>query len=261
MDEGILRNFFPQEDRKENILPKKLICLEEVTSTNDVAREKIKEGVSSGTIIIANSQSKGRGRLDRSWVSMPDMGVYMSAILQDKEYVSSLNITQFCGVSLSRSIGENYKIPVKIRWPNDLVIEHKKLGGILVETQTDKQGKNYYIIGVGINVNYKESDLPSNSTSLFAIDEKRRVSFEVAGVILLKLNDDLLKLRNNTEEITPKIIEAFSDFLKKRVEIELLNGKVLEGVVSGFDTEGALLLRLDTGFIQAVDSREVAKLV
>ncbi|MFH1709858.1 MAG: biotin--[acetyl-CoA-carboxylase] ligase [bacterium] len=142
---------------KTRTVGKKILLMEEVSSTNDEMRRLAGLGAKEGTVVIAASQAKGKGRLDRRWIS-PYGGIYLSIIL--KPYVSPSKfpiITLLSAVAVVRTIRGLTKLDTSVKWPNDIVIKGKKIGGILCEAV-----KNVIIIGIGINLNTNLSIFPSS---------------------------------------------------------------------------------------------------
>ena len=132
----------------------------EVTSTNDVAKELAIKGAKEGTIVIAESQSCGKGRLGRKWVS-PEGGIWFSIILRPKvDPEDALKLTLMAAAVVAKVINDMFKLKAEIKWPNDIIIDGKKLCGILTE-MTTKGGKvDFVVVGVGINGNINLDSFP-----------------------------------------------------------------------------------------------------
>lgn len=154
------------------IIGKNIIQLTETDSTNEEARRLIRKGAGEGTVIIAGRQSSGRGKPGKSWLS-PKGGLYLSAIAAPRINPRSLAPITMIGALAGRAaIIAATGLPVVIKWPNDLLIRGKKVGGVLVERVASGQ----LIIGLGINVNLGKKDLPAAlpATSLL-IETKKKV--------------------------------------------------------------------------------------
>ena len=142
---------------RTRIVGKRILFLEEVDSTNFEARRLAKLGEKEGTVVIAGSQLKGKGRFDRRWISPPG-GIYLSIIL--KPYISSSKLpilTLLSAVAVVRTIRGLTKLDASVKWPNDIEISGKKVGGILCEAV-----KNTIIVGIGVNLNDNLSLIPSS---------------------------------------------------------------------------------------------------
>ncbi len=148
---------------------KKIIYKDEVTSTNDIAKDIAKRTDSHGSIIIAQRQTKARGRLGRTWDSNNDDGVWMSVILTPSFNPFILQkITLIMAVSIWQTLSKIAGVDCQIKWPNDILLDSKKICGILCESQFMGTKSKYVIAGVGININQNlfEDDLQKSAISL-----------------------------------------------------------------------------------------------
>lgn len=244
-------------DLKTKIIGKRILFIEEVGSTNDEARHLVSQGEREGTVIIAGSQLKGRGRLGRRWVSPPG-GIYLSVIL--KPYISAAKlpiITIFASVAVVRTIRGLAKLDASVKWPNDIVISGKKVGGILCEAT-----KRNIIIGIGVNLNTNLSILPKplkkQATSV-KFESGINVSRDKVIKILLeeldKLYRDFLSRRHND------ILAEWSSScqtLGSRIKIELTKGEV-RGIAESVGGRGELIVRCYDGKIRKVFPEDVIK--
>jgi BirA family biotin operon repressor/biotin-[acetyl-CoA-carboxylase] ligase len=134
-----------------------------IDSTNTRAATLSREGAKEGTIVFARQQTAGRGRLGRQWLSPPDSGLYMSLLLRPKQDVGDLPvITLGIGVAAARAIFAITGLQVGLKWVNDLILDGKKLGGILAEMPSGDRTQPVLIIGIGINTRFKPDDLPED---------------------------------------------------------------------------------------------------
>lgn len=126
----------------------------EVVSTNLIAKDKAREGAPEGTLIIADAQTGGKGRLGKGWESPAGVGVWMSMIARPKIPPQDVSvITLVTGLAICKAIREATSLPAYIKWPNDIVVNGKKVCGILTEMSAEMDQVNYVIIGIGVNVN------------------------------------------------------------------------------------------------------------
>jgi BirA family transcriptional regulator, biotin operon repressor / biotin---[acetyl-CoA-carboxylase] ligase len=158
-------------DLKTTVMGRSIVYRQQVTSTQDVAERYARKGAKEGTLIITESQTKGRGRMGRVWSSPPEGGIYWSLILRPNlKPANIIQIPLVVGVALAKTITKVTKLPAKIKWPNDILIGKKKVAGILTETNCELDKVNYVIPGIGVNVNTRISLLPNevraNATSL-----------------------------------------------------------------------------------------------
>ena len=143
------------------IIGREILFYETVDSTSTLASELAEKGVAEGAVVISDSQIRGRGRLGRAWVSPPGVNVYMSVVLRpDVEHRDATLLTIMASVGCTAALRKATGLDIKIKWPNDLVISEKKLGGILIETRVAHGTIEYAIAGIGINVNMDSDVLP-----------------------------------------------------------------------------------------------------
>lgn len=139
-----------------------------LSSTNEYLKRLAKSGAPEGTVIIAEEQTAGRGRLGRSWAS-PKGGAWFSVLLRPPIPVEQAGcISILIAVSLAKALRERWGVLVGVKWPNDLYVNNKKLGGILVELSSQGQQIEWLIVGIGINVNNElphETRVPATSLS------------------------------------------------------------------------------------------------
>ena len=131
-----------------------VVFLEETTSTNEDARRLAEEGAPQGTLVVAESQTSGRGRLGRAWTSPKKEGIWMSLILRpDVQPVEASCLTLLAGLSICQGIQDETGLEAGIKWPNDVMVQGKKAVGILTEMRAEMEKIEYVIVGIGINVN------------------------------------------------------------------------------------------------------------
>lgn len=143
--DGLKTSFMGQKD---------IWYFDEIDSTNLKAKELASAGATEGTVVLAESQTMGRGRKGRCWSSPVGTGVYISLILRpDFPPDKATQLTFVTAVAAARAVKKVADVDVKIKWPNDLLIEKRKLAGILTEISTDTESINYAVVGLGININ------------------------------------------------------------------------------------------------------------
>lgn len=166
---------------------KNVIVYDETDSTNNRAKDFGKKGCVDGTLVISDCQTAGRGRIGRSFSSPFGDGIYMSLLLKpdiDESHISE--ITLLSALAISRALDKYHKIKTNIKWPNDLLINGKKITGILTEKCED-----FIVIGIGINVNNKNFDkeLSDIATSLYLETGKEYIREEIIEHIMSEFND------------------------------------------------------------------------
>jgi len=240
-----------------SIIGRKIYYFDELGSTMDKAMELGIKGCPEGTIVLTEAQSKGRGRLGRSWSSPKYKGLYFSLILRPDILPSEAPIfTLLAAVSVCEAIEHTAHINTQIKWPNDIMLDHKKLGGILTELNAEMDDVRFIIIGAGINVNNDKKSLIPSAISLkeHAGDDINRVS--LLQDILHSVERNYLILKKTGPR---KIIDRWKDFnttLHRRVKIES-HSRITEGEAVDIDKDGGLLVRKDSGVIAKVTSGDV----
>jgi len=251
---------FPQEvdcGLGTRFIGKRIHYQEKVSSTMDVALELGMQGLPEGTLVLTETQDKGRGRLGRSWSSPKYKGIYLSLILRPKiSPLQSPILTILCAVSLCEAIKKITQIDSQIKWPNDILIDNKKVAGILTELNAEMDQVRFLVIGIGMNVNSDKKDLLSGATSLKEEKNETINRIEMLQEILRKIEANYLLFQENGKA---KIIEKWREYnltLGKRVKI-ISHREHLEGQAVDIDSDGALLVRKDSGVVQKITSGDV----
>ena len=140
----------------------RLVYLSTCSSTNDVLKAMAEAGASEGTVLVAGEQTRGKGRRGRSFASAAGKGVYLSALLRPELPMEALMpLTGFTAAAMSRAVLRVADVRPQIKWVNDLVLNGKKLCGILTESAFSANGQpGYIVVGIGLNVNYDPDDFP-----------------------------------------------------------------------------------------------------
>lgn len=242
-----------------NFIGKEIYYFREVDSTNEVAKKLAEEGAPEGTVVIAERQLKGKGRRGKQWVS-PLGGAWMSIILRpDTPPMNAPQLTFTAGVAAAKTIKEEYGLEVGIKWPNDILIEDKKVCGILTEISTEKDSIDYIIAGIGIDANVDIDSLPpelrDHTTSL-----KSELEMEISRMLLvrkfLENFEDMYNLYNqgNFKKILQKW-RKYSTTIGSNVEI-IKGTEIIKGEAVGVNKEGALIIELRDGTLRKVISGE-----
>jgi BirA family transcriptional regulator, biotin operon repressor / biotin---[acetyl-CoA-carboxylase] ligase len=236
----------------------------ELTSTNNYARELAENGAEEGEVVIAESQTQGRGRLGRRWESPPLANLYFSVILRPAlPPAHAPQITLMAAVALAETVAPLIPQAPTIKWPNDILVEGKKLAGVLTEAACGSEHIEYVILGIGINVNYRIDSMPpeirQRATSIADLTQ-REVDRE--GV-LLRLIQALDRCYGELEEAGFETLrprwEAYFSLRGRRVRVELLD-QVLIGRARGIERDGALILEDEHGDLQNIYAGDVIPL-
>src|SRR5688572_20183178 len=233
----------------------------EIGSTNTYARRLAEQGAREGELVIADSQTDGRGRLGRRWVSPSNLNLYFSVILRPKlPPARAPQITLMAAVALAETLQFFLPVPPAIKWPNDITVNGKKLAGILTEMSCGTNAVDFVILGIGVNVNYPVDLMPEEirqrATSVL-VERQSKVSRED---LLWRLIQDLDRCYGELEVngFAPLATrwEAYFGWRGQRMRIELLD-QVAFGIARGIDHDGALLLEDDHGRLQRVIAGDV----
>ena len=240
-----------------------------VKSTNDLAREMAEAGALEGTLVIAEEQTKGRGRFQRSWYSPTGLGIYMSLILRPNfapEKAPALSIV--AAFSLATTIGSWLPGRVMIKWPNDILLGRKnsrrvrKTAGILTELSADKDKINYVIVGVGINVNQTAPEFPDElkkqATSIRRALRRKLSRVELLQVFLLNLEKNYqVYVKHGLKPMSSRLCKL--SYLISR-EVRVQTGRnIIEGTAIDIDQNGRLIVETATGAV-SINAGEVTVL-
>ncbi|MEW9078881.1 biotin--[acetyl-CoA-carboxylase] ligase [Terrisporobacter glycolicus] len=243
---------------KTEFIGKNIIHLESVDSTNDYLK-KIGNDVQDGTVVISEEQTKGKGRLGRNWQSKSKEGIWMSIILKPEiiPYKAPF-ITLIAGAAIVKALN-NLQVSANIKWPNDIIINNKKVSGILTELSAEIERINYVVVGIGMNVKSLDFDkeLEEKATSLYK--ENYHLSrVEIVSQVLYEfenLYNDYIK--NDYKEEILKICKEYSAILNKDVYIIKDDEKELVKCIDISDN-GNLIVMDDKDNIQEILSGEVS---
>ena len=243
-------------DLNTKILGKEIISYKTVDSTNDKAYRLAEEGAKEGTVVIAEEQTKGKGRLGRKW-SSPKGGIYLSLILRPKFMPTEVSkLTLVAAVSVAQAIKDTTGLRVSIKWPNDVLIGKNKLCGILTELKAEQDATSFVVLGIGMNINTKVSSLPKNSTSISRELGKNFSKVEIAKALLKNIESHYKQFKDGGFKDIIKEWKDLSAVLGKRVKVQGKTGAI-EGQAIDVDEGGALVVRLDNGFTERILAGDV----
>ena len=231
----------------------------ETDSTNLWIKRLAKEGASEGTLALAEFQSAGRGRLGRSWEVPEGTSVMMSILLRPKfepQYAPTLTLVM--GMAVAKAV-KNLGFDVSIKWPNDVVVSHKKICGILTEMGVRDGKIDYAVIGVGINVNIKEfpEEMADKATSLYLESGKEFDRSQIPGLVMEAFEKYYEKFAA-TCDLSGLKEEYESILANYNQPVRVLAKEPYEGVARGITDGGELLVEKTDGMIVAVSAGEVS---
>ncbi|PSL06259.1 biotin--[acetyl-CoA-carboxylase] ligase [Cecembia rubra] len=238
-------------------LGKDIHFLTECHSTNDLALEKIRNReVAEGSIVIADSQTKGRGQRGNRWWSEPNKNLTFSLVLQpfflDPSEQFELNIAVSLAVSETLS---DYVKGIKLKWPNDILHEEKgKIGGILIENILNHKGIEYSVVGIGLNINQSISEIPF-ATSFFNLTAKEWDRWEIFKLLISKMEKYYILLKKGEKN---QLRRRYVENLYRINEIaEYDDGEVFEGEITGIEQSGKLIIKKSDGSLNYYGFKEV----
>jgi len=236
-----------------------------VSSTNELAMSlAIKNGQQLNTVIIANSQEKGKGRLGRQWISPPGKNIYMSVAFNPMLATRDATmLTLLAAVACAHAIKKISGLPVRIKWPNDLVLSGKKLGGILTEIRADIDKINLAVIGIGINVNMEGQDFTDEirpiATSVIEESGQYCSRNELITEVLRKFEYFYSILINQGKYPLLNEWKILSSTLGKSVKV-VIGDETLIGLAEDIDDNGMLVLKLDSGLRRQISAGDITLL-
>ncbi len=248
----------------------RILVFETTSSTNDVAERLASQGHAAGLVVFAEAQTAGRGRQGRSWISPPRKGLWFTVLLRSALRTETASrLTVMAGVAAVTSLRRMTGLPLRIKWPNDILCRGRKIAGILAELSVGPDralppGRAllcHALIGIGIDVNLERSDFPESlrdmATSL-KLEAGRSFHRPTLAADLLDEIERCEELMS--DESFPRLVERWvesDDTLGRQISIATMGGHRLHGLAMNLDHDGALLLRTDDGRVQRVVAGDV----
>jgi BirA family biotin operon repressor/biotin-[acetyl-CoA-carboxylase] ligase len=240
-----------KENLQTVLLGKEIHSYKVLKSTNELAYRLAQDQTPEGTLVISEHQTQGRGRMGREWFSPPEVGLWMSLILRPQIPPSRAPGISICaGLALAQSVKELTGMDAKIKWPNDCVINGKKVAGILLELSAELDKIDFVILGVGVNVNQNKKNFPKSlirkATSL-----KIELGEPISRLMFLKLflknfENIYLEFKKNGLTRLRLEINRLSFLLGKKIKVRL-GRKILKGEAKDVNEEGSLIVKTRKG--------------
>jgi len=235
--------------------------LDRADSTNAVLAKLAARGAPDGTVVVAEQQGAGRGRMARGWHSPPGVGLYCSILLRPRVEVARVtSLPLVAGLAVADAVAPHLPVasPPAVKWPNDIWAGGKKLCGILCELEAETDGVHHVIVGIGLNVNFTARDFPPDlrrtATSLRLAGGGVVSRPGLLAALLLRLETDVDQWqREGLAPFLPRL-RACDALAGRTVTIDRVSGEPLTGVADGVYADGALRLRLPDGREEAVYS-------
>lgn len=232
----------------------------EVTSTNTLLKERAEKGAPHGMVIAAGNQTAGKGRLGRKWSSAPYSGIWYSLLLRP-EFPPQMAgvITLTAAVSVVQALAK-FQVPAKIKWPNDILLNGKKLCGILSEMRGDIDAIQWIVVGIGVNLTATEETMPEEirnvATSLVMSGYGNISQNQLAAEILNAMEENYNLL---CQEGFVQLREQWllhGAYLNEQISVSTIRGQK-EGIFRGIDEDGCLLMETATGTIERIAAGDV----
>ena len=241
------------------IIGKNLTVLDSVNSTNDYLKKLGNGGCENGTVVAAREQTRGKGRLGRTWQSKKDDGIAFSVLLRPNVAPSEVSaITPLAGLAVCKAIREYTRLDCVIKWPNDIIVGRKKLVGILTEMSAEFDAIEYVITGIGINVDHTSfpEEIAFKATSLLLETGRHIDKNEFLACVLEHLENEFVK---NNLELTPTALSEYTDLcatVGRSVTFQRGTRRI-SGMAVGVSEHGELKVMMSDGTICLVNSGEV----
>lgn len=231
------------------IMGREVHCYEELGSTNDQGRMLAEQGAPDGTLVIAEMQNAGKGRMGRKFFAPPGSGIWMSLILKpDIPPVDASMITLIGAMAVQKTL-KSFNLDSGIKWPNDLVIDRKKVTGILTEMSAGPDQVNYIVIGIGINVNMKSfpEELKENAISMAMASGKNYHRAEIIQQVMKNFEDTYrIFLKEGSLAFLQNDYNESLVHMNKEISVHEIR-RVWKGISLGIDERGELIVSTEDG--------------
>jgi len=233
---------------RTDLIGRSMVYFSSIGSTNDLLKELAAQGAPEGTLVIADEQTAGKGRLGRKWLAPPGTSILLSLLFHpDFAPHRAPRLTMICSLAIADAIEGLTGLPVGLKWPNDVFVRGKKVGGILTESGTTGGHLDYVVVGMGLNVNLAVSALPELRDIATSLSEE--LGGEVSRLELLWRILEGIEMRYKSlrrgesphEEWAARLVN-----LGHQMQVTTSDG-VLVGWAEGVDTDGALILHTPDG--------------
>ena len=217
-----------------------MVFYKKVTSTNDLAWLEVSRGTPEGVVVLADEQLRGRGRFGRDWFSPANKGIWLSVVIHLSQFPEDMFLLMAMGaIAVTDLLRNKFNLPALIRWPNDVIINEKKIAGIIIENKCIAKSPNAAVMGIGINVNITESELPADLKDITSIgmEQKKTIIMElepIAKDLIYLLDKWYQKIINKELKCIQDAWREFSGVLNRKVCIKIKDG-LIEGKVVDLD--------------------------
>jgi BirA family biotin operon repressor/biotin-[acetyl-CoA-carboxylase] ligase len=260
---AMLNGFDVGRGHESGLIGNRVFAFGRVGSTNDVAAMLARAGAPDGCLVIADEQTRGRGRLGREWYSPPSSGLWFSLVLRPQtRSEASASVSLVCSVGIAAALEEEYGIPARIKWPNDVVVGDRKICGILTEAEFEGASLSFVVVGIGINLLTREADFPPEIRDI-ATSVRIEAGVDVArgdalAAVLRRIEAGYLVFIDRGFAAVRSEILGRSSLLGSLVRVETGGGTV-EGTALDVDDTGALVVREKSGPLRRILAGDVVR--
>ncbi len=248
-------------DLDTRLVGRQIHCENEIASTNQLAQQLAAQGAPEGLVVLAETQTAGRGRMGRRWESPAGVNVYCSILLKPQiPPRQAPQLTFLSAVATAEALKELYGIDARVKWPNDILVGGRKIAGLLNELSAETEQIHALVLGIGINVNMAADQFPDElrypATSVKIETEELQLRLPLVRLLIQRI--DLLYAEFLAEGFAPlrRRWETLFDLLDRQVEVDL-GQRTISGVVGGLEPDGALKLFLPDGSVERVVAGDV----
>lgn len=255
-----LNSYMIAQNLHTNWLGSSIIYKDSISSTQELAHQEAKNGAAHGAIVIANEQTKGKGRRGRNWHSSKNKGVWMSIVLRPSFAMQQASqITLLTAAVLADVLSHVTSQKITIKWPNDILINHKKIAGVLTEIKTEQKQIKYIAVGIGLNVNQRQTELPSElkqkAASLLMETNQHYNIKSLIQQVLLAFEKSYDAFINQGFTMIKDKWEQYGHRMRQKIRVNTAN-QCYDAIFSGIDSDGALLVERN-GEIEKLYSAEI----
>ena len=244
-----------------HVIGRDIRVFEETNSTNDIVEKLARDGVKEGAVVFAEAQTRGRGRLGRKWLSPARRGLWFSVLLRpDLRPQAATQLTVAAATALCRAIRAQTELTPQVKWPNDILINGRKVAGVLTELAAEIDHVKHLILGIGVDVNLKASEFPAElkkvATSLKIESGRHLNRIDLAAAILRELDADYHRIQRGRFAEVADEWEEQCITLGHRVRIHI-GHREITGRAEALDDDGALLVRTEHGHLERIIGGDV----
>ena len=255
----LLRQAGIRQGLKTKVMGREIHLYSVTASTNTLAMEMASKGAPEGTALVAETQTSGKGRLGRKWIS-PKGNLYLSVVLRPNIPTHKAPLITLMGaVAVASAIRKTCGVQASIKWPNDILVSGRKVGGLLTEMSAEPDRIRHIALGIGVNVNMELDELPSEvreSATTLAAATGKKIDRTLLLQQLFRELDSRYQGFLTSEADMLREWEALNTTIGRKVAVSGLS-ETLEGLAQGIDSEGRLIIKLEDGSVRQVASGDV----